>query len=138
MIRDALTPDEASDIHDDIVTIRIDDGQFGLTGNLDDEDEYANANLIGYICFGIAAVIFAFIFYWKCIYNRKEMDTGVNSRGLFDPSSGNLMPNYDEDSEYGKLNQGSYERPIAVGFSDAGSVYSDYNDEPQMEDPDLI
>lgn len=138
MIRDALTPDEASDIHEDIVTIRIDDGQFGLTGNLDDEDEYANANLIGYICFGIAAVIFAFIFYWKCIYNRKEMDTGVNSRGLFDPSSGNLMPNYDDDSEYGKLNHGCYERPIAVGFSDAGSVYSDYNDEPQMKDPDLI
>jgi len=140
LIREALTPDEPSDIHTDIVAIRLDDGHFGLTGNLDD-DSYGNANTIGYICFGIAGLIFAFIFYWKCMYNRKEMDSGVNtnSRGLYDPTAGNIMPTYDdEESEYGKLNTGSYDRPIAVGFSDAGSVYSDYNDEYPTKDPDLL
>ncbi|CAJ1894733.1 unnamed protein product [Cylindrotheca closterium] len=136
MIREALTPEEASMIHTDIVAIRIDDGQFGLTGNIDGEED-SNANTIGYICFGIAAVIFGIIFYWKCIYNKKEMDTGTNNRGLY--NGDNIMPSYDDDvSEFGKLNTGSYERPIAVGFSDAGSVYSDYKDEYQMEDPDII
>lgn len=137
MVREALNPDDPSDIHDDITKLRIDEGQFGLAGNLDDDD-YGNANTIGYICFAIAGLIFAFIFYWKCIRNKKEMDTGANSRGLYNGSNENIMPDFDdENSEYGKLNIGSYERPIPVGFSDAGSVYSDY-DERFMKDPDLI
>lgn len=134
MIREALSPDDPANIHSDIVNIRMDEGKFGMTGHHED-DEYDNADLIGYICFGVAGLIFAFIFYWKCIYNKKEMDTGNNSRGLYNPSAGNIMPDYDDESEYGKLNAGCYERPIAVGFSDAGSVYSDYEDQ---KDTDLL
>ena len=134
MIREALSPEDPADIHSDIVALRMDEGKFGMTGH---DEDYGNADLIGYICFAVAGLIFAFIFYWKCIYNKKVMDTGTNTRGLYNPSADNIMPDtYDDESEYGKLNVGSYERPIAVGFSDAGSVYSDYDD--RMKDPDLL
>lgn len=134
MIREALTPDDPKDIHEDIVKIKIDESQFGHDGRFDD-DEYANADVIGIVCFIIAGLIFLFIFYWKCYHNRKEIDTGINNRGLYD---GNIMPNHshEDESEYRKLNVGSYERPIAVGFSDAGSVYSDVSS--RMNDPDII
>lgn len=147
MIKEALNVDDPSDIHEDMAALSAEDSKFVIG----DEPDDGNANVVGYICFALAALIFAGIFYWKCVYGRKQGDTGYSNRrtrGLFgrgrdnyDPSAGSIMPNYEGDGiSYAKpLNPGSYERPIAVGFSDAGSVYSEYSDHDlQLMEPELI
>jgi hypothetical protein len=151
MIKEALTVNDASAIHKDMAALSAEDGRFAL-GEEPDND---NANVVGYVCFALAALVLAGIFYWKCVYGRKQGDTGYSNRrnrGFFsrffsrgyddyDPSEGSIMPNYEKDGiSYARpLNAGSYERPIAVGFSDAGSVYSDYTDHDlNLTDPELI
>jgi hypothetical protein len=149
MLKEALTVIDASAIHKDMAALYAEDGYFALGAEPNSDND--NANVVGYVCFALATLIFAGIFYWKCVYGRKEGDTGYSNRrkrGFFsrgrddyDPSEGSIMPNYERDGiSYARpLNAGSYERPIAVGFSDAGSVYSDYTDHDlKLTDPELI